>query len=62
MENEAKEAEMAVKKLGGEIKKIIPVPLEGTEIVREFVIIKKIADTPKKYPRKAGNPAKEPLR
>ena len=62
VENEAKEAEMAVKKLGGEIKKIIPVPLEGTEIVREFVIIKKIADTPKKYPRKAGNPAKEPLR
>lgn len=62
VENEAKEAEMAVKKLGGEIKKIIPVPLEGTEIVREFVIIKKIADTPKKYPRKAGTPAKEPLR
>ena len=61
VENEAKEAEMAVKKLGGEIKKIIPVPLEGTEIVREFVIIKKIADTPKKYPRKAGMPAREPL-
>lgn len=61
VENEAKKAENAVKKLGGEIKKIISVPLEGTEIVREFVVIKKTADTPKKYPRKPGTPAKEPL-
>lgn len=61
VEKEAKEAENAVKKLGGEIKKIISVPLEGTEIVREFVMIEKVADTPKKYPRKAGTPAKEPL-
>lgn len=61
VEKEAKEAENAVKKLGGEIKKIISVPLEGTEIVRDLVMIKKTADTPKKYPRKPGTPAKEPL-
>ena len=61
VEKEAKEAEKAVKKLGGEIKKIVSVPLEGTDITRDFVIIGKNTDTPKKYPRKPGTPAKEPL-
>ena len=61
VEKEAQEAEKAVKKLGGEIKKIVSVPLEGTDITRDFVIIGKNTDTPKKYPRKPGTPAKEPL-
>ena len=35
--------------------------LPDTDIDRTFVVIKKTAATSKKYPRKAGLPAKEPL-
>ena len=35
--------------------------LPGTDIERSFVFVKKEKPTPKKYPRKAGLPSKEPL-
>lgn len=59
---EVKTAGKAVKLLGGETEGVISVSLEGTDIIRDFVIIRKTADTPKKYPRKPGTPAKEPLK
>lgn len=62
VENEVNEAKGAIKKLGGELVNIATVPLPGTDIVRDFVIIKKTGETPKKYPRRAGTPAKEPLK
>lgn len=61
IENELKESEQAVKILGGEIENTVKFELPGTDIKRSLVIIKKIKDTPKKYPRKAGMPTKEPL-
>ncbi len=35
--------------------------LPGTDFNRTFVVIKKIKETPSKYPRKAGTPVKQPL-
>ena len=51
----------AVKILGGKIENVVRFQLPGTEIGRSFVKVKKIANTNKKYPRKAGLPTKEPL-
>ena len=53
-------AKKAIEILGGKIEKIdnliLPENLE-----RNIIIIKKIKDTPLKYPRKAGMPSKQPL-
>lgn len=46
---------------GGKIEDVVKFQLPGTEIGRSFVKIKKYQNTPKKYPRKAGLPAKEPI-
>lgn len=61
IEDELKEGEKAIEILGGKIEKVDTITLENTDIQRKIVIIKKIKETPKKYPRKAGMPNKEPL-
>ena len=35
--------------------------LPESDIYRNLVVIKKVKETPKKYPRKAGLPTKEPI-
>lgn len=62
VEEEAREAEGAVKKLGGFMGDTKTFILPGTDVDRTFVPIDKIHMTPKKYPRKAGMPGKEPLK
>lgn len=62
VDEEAREAESAVKKLGGSMKETKTLVLPGTDVDRTFVPIDKINVTPKKYPRKAGMPGKEPLK
>lgn len=61
IEEELKEAKKAIEILGGEIEKVDEITLPNTDIKRKIVIIKKIKNTPNKYPRKAGTPAKEPI-
>ena len=61
IEEELKEAKKAIEILGGEIEKIDEITLPNTDIKRKIVIIKKVKNTPSKYPRKAGTPAKEPI-
>ena len=58
---ELQEAGKAIEVLGGKIEKVEEIILEDTDIQRKIVIIKKIKETPKKYPRKAGTPIKEPI-
>lgn len=58
---EQKEAEHAVGILGGKIEKVFDFTLPCTDYHRNLCVIRKIKPTPKKYPRKAGTPAKEPL-
>lgn len=60
-DEEIKAAENAIKILGGTIEKIDDfwLPISGEK--RRLVIIKKIAATPKKYPRGQGKEKKQPL-
>ena len=58
---EAEGAKRAVSLLGGRIESVEKMTLPGTDIERSFVFVKKEKPTPKKYPRKAGLPSKEPL-
>ena len=51
----------ALKKLGGKIEKIEKINLPNTDIKRNIIIVRKIEETSKKFPRKAGIPKKEPL-
>lgn len=62
IQEEIEEAKRAIKILGGEIEKIDDITLPNSDIKRKIVIIKKINATPSKYPRKAGTPAKEPIK
>ena len=55
-------AAVALKVLGGDRAVIKKMALPGTDIVRSFVLVKKIKPTTSKYPRKAGVPAKSPIK
>ncbi|MCI9246729.1 MAG: 16S rRNA (guanine(527)-N(7))-methyltransferase RsmG [Clostridia bacterium] len=61
IEEELEDAKKAIEILGGTIEKVEEITLEDTDITRKLVIVKKIKETPKKYPRKAGTPSKEPI-
>ncbi|MBQ4177205.1 MAG: 16S rRNA (guanine(527)-N(7))-methyltransferase RsmG [Lachnospiraceae bacterium] len=58
---EYKESEKAIRVLGGKTDSIQKVHLPQTELYRSFVIVRKIADTPRSYPRKAGTPSRDPI-
>lgn len=59
---ESKEASKAIKLLGGKFERQVDYMLPDSEFYRNLYVIKKIEATNKKYPRKAGLPAKEPLK
>lgn len=61
VEEEIIGANNAFKILGAQLEQISEFVLPGTDIERSFVVIKKVAHTPKNYPRNAGKPSKEPL-
>ena len=56
------DADKAIKILGGNIFKSIEFKLPNTNINRCILSIKKVKTTPKRYPRKAGLPNKEPIK
>ena len=60
-DEEIRQSENAVDLLGGKIETVKRFMLPDTDIGRTLVKIDKIKNTPGKYPRKAGVPAKEPL-
>lgn len=47
--------------LGGEIEQVKELVLPFSDIKRNIVIVRKLRQTPTRYPRKAGKPAKEPI-
>ena len=61
IEEEIENAKKAVDILGGKIENVITYKLPDSDVGRSVVIIKKIKQTPNKYPRKAGTPSKEPI-
>ena len=62
IDEEVEESKKAVRILGGKMVDVVKFQLPGTEIGRSFVKIEKTQNTTKKYPRKAGLPAKDPLK
>lgn len=54
-------SEKAISILGGEVSKQVEFTLPDSDIYRNLFVISKVKNTPKKYPRKAGLPAKEPI-
>lgn len=61
VEEELEQSKKAIFELGGKVKEVIAFTLPETDIERTFVVIEKVRKTPKKYPRKAGLPSKEPI-
>ena len=61
VDEEIRAAEKAISILGGRVFRIEKYELFGTDAMRSLVIINKEKDTPKKYPRKAPLPSKNPL-
>lgn len=62
IEEELVNSKNAIKILGGKIDIIDKFKLPDSDIERNIIIINKIKNTQSKYPRKAGVPAKEPLK
>jgi 16S rRNA (guanine527-N7)-methyltransferase len=62
-DEELSEGERAAEKLGARISELIRVPHlpEVGEKERRLVVIQKVRETPEKYPRNVGIPAKKPL-
>ena len=61
-QEEIRNAGNALKILGGEIEKDAEFVLPDSDIRRRIVLVRKVRQTPAAYPRKAGVPAKEPLK
>lgn len=59
---EINEAKKAIELLGGEIESVEEFALLETDIKRTVIVINKIKNTPNKFPRKAGTPAKYPVK
>lgn len=61
-EEELKESFRAIELLGGQPQENKPICIKGYDLDHRILFIKKIKKTLAKYPRKAGTPAKEPLK
>lgn len=59
---EINDAKNAIKVFGGTISNVFEFKLPDSDINRTVIEIKKVKNTPSKYPRKAGIPAKEPVK
>ena len=61
-DQEVKAAKNAIAILGGKIEREEIASIESFDLEHKIIFIKKIKDTPAKFPRKAGTPSKEPLK
>lgn len=61
IKEEAANSKKAVKILGGSIEDIISFEIPDTDMARTILKIHKTKATPKRFPRKAGLPTKEPI-
>ena len=61
IEQEVEASRHAMEVLGGKLREIRRVTLEGLEDDRVLVVVDKVKPTPAKFPRRPGLPAKHPL-
>ncbi len=60
-DEELRDAKRAISILGGEIEDVKEIEIPFTELNHKIIIIKKVRQTPIKYPRKPGISAKTPI-
>jgi len=60
-EDEINEAKNAIKLLGGKIEAVEDYKVPGTDVIHRLVIVRKVAATPREYPRKYAKIKKSPL-
>lgn len=60
-EDELTDAKAAIQILGGQVSDDYEFTLSISDELRHIIVIDKVKDTPKKYPRKPGTPNREPL-
>ncbi len=58
---EAEEAAKAIKTLGGSLERVADYSIPGTDTRHSVVMIRKVKETPKKYPRRWAQIKKQPL-
>ncbi len=61
VDEEVEEGKKSIELMGGHISQVYKFALPDTDLQRSFVVISKEKKTPKKYPRKAGTPSKDPI-
>lgn len=61
IKEELQEAKFALRELGGEYKATKEYILPNSDISRTLILVNKVKQTPKKYPRAGGKPLKQPL-
>lgn len=62
VDDEIKDGKRAISILGGKIDDVIKINIEDSDLDHNLVIIRKVKETPKAYPRKAGTANKKPLK
>ena len=62
IEKELSESKNAIATLGGSLKRVIEVKINDTDLKHNVVIVDKIKECAKAYPRKAGTVSKKPIR
>lgn len=62
IDEEMADSKNAIGTLGGKFKEIIELSIEGTELKHNLVVINKVKECPKTFPRKAGTITKKPLK
>jgi len=62
IDEELKEAQKAIGVLGSKVSNIIEVEIEESDLNHNLLIITKINNTPKAYPRKPGMASKKPIK
>lgn len=58
---ELAEAQRCIRTLGGQVEKKIDYTIPGTDVTHSALIIRKVADTPARYPRRWAQIKKSPL-
>ncbi len=62
VDQEIEDSRRAIEILGGRLLDVSEVIIEGTELRHNLVVVKKIRECAKTYPRKAGSITKKPLK
>lgn len=62
LEEELEQSQRAIDILGGMLEETYYTGVPFTDLNHQIVKVKKIKETPEKYPRKAGEPSKSPLK